>query len=186
MGLQTYLATVNRAKAGDRAAWDSLCRELWPRWVRDHHGALGDTLRRVWNTEDLVQSAIAEAIRDAPNLRIEAAFYAWVSAIVRRKVAEKRRISNRLPAVSLHDFDAAGCDGRKGGGRAGNNEDTMQVLDALLALFPSYPEHMAALYLRYFAKKRTASITALFGRSQRSTERTLHAGLLLLKSQLDA
>ena len=75
---------IVRAKEGDRDAWKAICERYYPLWMRKFHGKLGNDLRNVQETQDLVQSAMAEAMADVGKLRNDAAFFAWVCTIIRR------------------------------------------------------------------------------------------------------
>ncbi|MBN1421555.1 MAG: hypothetical protein JXP34_22470, partial [Planctomycetes bacterium] len=107
------MALVVRAKSGDREAWSALCERYYPRWVRAVHGRMGREVRRLYDTPDIVQSAIAEALRDIGNLRSEGSFFSWVSAIIRRKIADKCRSLVPTPflptASKLGWIGSSGC-----------------------------------------------------------------------------
>lgn len=178
------IALVRRAREGDREAWEVLCARHYPRWLRRYHGQLGDTLRAVWETQDLVQSAVREALRDIASLRSETAFFAWVSTIVRRKITEKRRLAERVKAVGFDDLDILPhADGRPGS-KVEAQEEEARLLDGMLALFPRYPDHMAAVYMKYFAEWKAPAMAEVFGKSERSVQRYITSGMLLLKSTL--
>ena len=73
---------IVRAKEGDRDAWKAICERYYPLWMRKFHGKLGNDLRNVQETQDLVQSAMADAMADVGKLRNDAAFFAWVCTII--------------------------------------------------------------------------------------------------------
>ncbi|MBI4603323.1 MAG: hypothetical protein HY721_15320 [Planctomycetes bacterium] len=179
------IALIRRAKAGDRQAWGELCQRYYPRWLKEYHGQLGPALRQLHDTVDLVQSAIAEALKDIGDLRCEAAFYCWVSTIIRRKIASKRKKSGRLEPVRLDDVDDIGRKKPPSTALAFRDEDYGRLLDALLELFPLYPAPMAAVYLKYFEKLTIPSLMQVFGKSERSAHRLIETGLALLRSKLD-
>ena len=60
-------------------------------WLNKYHGDLGTAVRKLYDTQDLVQSAIGDAMRDVSKLRNEAAFFTWVTSIIRHKLANARR-----------------------------------------------------------------------------------------------
>lgn len=178
------IAYIRRAKEGDREAWEALCREYYPQWLRAFHGQLGRRLRALHDTADLVQSAIADALRDIKSLRSEAAFYCWVSAIVRRKIADKRRQADGLDALPIEEVREPGEEDPRLEASAMTEEEYMRLLDAILVLFQAHPEPMAAVYLRYFERLDTAALTKIMGRSERSTFRLLETGRALLRARL--
>ena len=69
------LVLIGEAKRGDRDAWAKVLELYYDRWLRKYHGDLGSTVGRLYDTQDLVQSAVGDAIRDIPDLRSEAAFF---------------------------------------------------------------------------------------------------------------
>ena len=93
------IALVRRAKKGDREAWGQLIDRYYDDWLSRYHGDLGTTLRRIYDTEDVVQSAVAEAFKEIAELRDETAFFVWVTAILRHKVALRYRQNRRQHAL---------------------------------------------------------------------------------------
>ncbi|MBI4584540.1 MAG: hypothetical protein HY717_11030 [Planctomycetes bacterium] len=134
---------ISQAKAGDPAAWEAICKQYYPQWLKEFHGELGRGLRNLYETQDLVQSAISEALRDIGDLRNEAAFHSWVSAIIRRKIAEKRRHHNRLQQVPFEGVLEPGKSDSLLGDWPFGEEDYLRLLDVMLSLFPTYPEPIA-------------------------------------------
>jgi RNA polymerase sigma factor (sigma-70 family) len=177
------ISNVYRAKAGDREAWEWLCRRYYDRWLIRFHGQLGDGLRNVYDTGDIVQSAITEALRDVKDLRSEAAFYVWVSAIIRKKIADKRR-RNRLQPIPLEKApEPGGVDGPLEV-PLDTAADFHRLLDLILSMFSIYPEHMAAVYLKYFERLEDGALMKHFEKSQRSVHRILQNALALLRSKM--
>ena len=178
------LVLVRRAREGDMAAWETICRKYYPRWLARYHGQLGDTLRRLSDTEDLIQSAMAEAIKGIHNLREEAAFYAWVTAIIRRKIADRRQVADRLKPVSMPNQDALPHGNGTPQKQLTTQEEQVRLLDAIIQLFPVYTTHMSILYLKYYSGVDLKELADLFQKSERSIQRLLRSGLVLLKSSL--
>ena len=81
--LESYL--VAQAKAGDRAAADRLIRLRGPRLYAHAARLLGDAEA----AQDMVQEAWVEILRGLPALREAAAFPAWATRIVTRRVARE-------------------------------------------------------------------------------------------------
>ena len=176
---------VLRAKKGDRGAWEELYKRYFPRWYERLHGRLGVDLRSVYDTEDLVQSALADAIRDIKGLRSEAAFWVWVTAIAQRKLLQKtRKPQGRALQVRISDLDDLAHANGDPVSTLEREEQSLKIYDALLELFPYYPRQMSAIYLHYFAGKKISEIASLFGLSDRSAERLLSSGKKLLASKL--
>ena len=67
---------------------------------------------------------------------------------------------------------------------AEKREDEVRLLEAMLKLFPLYPDHMAAAYLKYFSGKKAAELAVLLNTSQRSIHRLINGALRLLKSKV--
>ena len=77
----------------------SPCSRYHDHWLRKFHGNLGTTIRRLYDTEDLIQSAITDAMNDIGGLENEGAFYTWVTSIIRHKIAmRRRRLIREVPA----------------------------------------------------------------------------------------
>ena len=178
------MVLVVRAKEGDREAWGALCERYYPQWLRAVHGRIGRDVRALCDTPDIVQSAIGDALRDIGDLRSEAAFFSWVSAIIRRKIADKCRTAPPMPPIPLDRVAEPGNDDSPPGGRILSDEAYIRLLDAIIALFPVYPVPMAALYLKHFEKLDLPELMRTFGKSERSTYRLVEIALGLLRSKL--
>ena len=92
------LQLVERAKAGDRDAWDRLYA-LYKEDLRVRvRGQLGAGLRaRLGGSSDLLQSAWGDAIGGLEKFeyRGDGSFLAWIATITRNKIARKARKANR-------------------------------------------------------------------------------------------
>lgn len=178
------LVLVQRAKKGDRKAWEALCERYYSRWQRQLHGELGRNLKQVYETQDLVQSALAEAFQGIDDLRNEAAFFAWVSAIARRKALDKGRKGRRIRPLPLEEsvMLARESSGAKSSGTS--DDEVVRLLDAVLSSFGAYPETMAAVYLKYFERLKIAEIEKVLGKSTRSVHRLIEEGLHVLRAKL--
>jgi len=84
---------VHRAQQGGRVAFDSLIRRSQPQLVRLVHARLGWRLRQLEDTADIVQSALADAVRDLPQFeyRGKGSFLRWLSTIVAHKLRHRAR-----------------------------------------------------------------------------------------------
>lgn len=184
MATSESIALALRAKGGDREAWEALCRRYYPEWLRKYHGRLGNALRKVRDTQDLVQSAVAEALEHVGGLRNEAAFFAWVSAIIRRKIADCARDAARREVVSVDEIAETAAWTPDLGVELENAEEYIRVCDCVLELFEPYAEHMAMFSLRYFEGRTIGELMEIFGASERTVHRRLENAVLLLKSKI--
>ena len=176
---------IVRAKEGDREAWKAICERYYPLWMRKFHGKLGDDLRNVQETQDLVQSAIAEAIADVGKLRNDAAFFSWVCTIIRHKLYAKRRKKGPADVVPLDEVAEPGKQDSCLEGDLSVEEDYFQLLDSVQTLFKTHPDEMTAMYLRYFEHFSIQELVDSLEISERSIHRLLSAAKELLKARLD-
>ena len=176
---------IVRAKEGDREAWKAICERYYPLWMRKFHGKLGDDLRNVQETQDLVQSAMADAMADVGKLRNDAAFFAWVCTIIRHKLYAKRRKKGPADVVALDEVAEPGKQDSCLEGDLSAEEDYFQLLDSVQALFQTHPDEMSAMYLRYFERFSIQELVDSLEVSERSVHRLLSAAKDLLKVRLD-
>jgi RNA polymerase sigma factor (sigma-70 family) len=101
---------VRAARAGDRISFEGLLRRSEERLVRLVRARMGDVLRGFEESSDLVQSALAEAVRSLPRFEYsgEGSFLRWLSTIVEHKIRHhlrdlqrKRRDPARLGAEPM-------------------------------------------------------------------------------------
>ena len=176
---------IVRAKEGDRDAWKAICERYYPLWMRKFHGKLGNDLRNVQETQDLVQSAMAEAMADVGKLRNDAAFFAWVCTIIRHKLYAKRRKKGPADVVPLDEVAEPGKQDSCLEGDLSVEEDYFQLLDSVQTLFQTHPDEMAAMYLRYFEHFSITELVDSLEVSERSVHRLLAAAKGLLKAHLN-
>ena len=192
------IALVQRAKRGDAHARNDLVARYYQVWIDRFHGDLGTTIRALHSTQDIVQSALIDAMRDIGALRNEGAFFAWVTMIIKHKIAQKRRKVTRR--------NRGGRDvrlGSLGGGRTSGDgadiladpdspraeiefedlDEYVHITENILELFPRYPRQMAAVCLSYLWQKSIDEVREqLGGVSRRSVSYWLRQGLELLNS----
>lgn len=174
---------VERAKAGDHKAWSELCERYYPRWIAAWHGKLGPVSRRLYDTQDLIQSAMALAIRDIRQLENDAAFFVWVTMIIRHKLYDVAR-RNRF-AQSLESFtDSLAGAGDSFFEQLAKDDELRAVIAAVDALFPRYPTEMATIYLQYLRELQVAEIAEVLDKSERSVARITKRGRQLLRVKL--
>lgn len=173
---------VTRAREGNHEAWSQLVERYYERWIGKYHADLGSTIRKMYDTQDLVQSAVGDAMRDLPKLENEAAFFTWVTSIIRHKVAVKRRrLGRETPADSR-----APAEDRDGAAEpsAEDLDDYINTLDKILELFPEHPGPMAAVTMMFIDKIGVDAMIERFGKSKASVYRWAEAGVQLLKGHL--
>ncbi len=176
---------VRKAQSGDRAAWDTLLERYYDLWLGKYHGDLGKTVHKLYDTQDLVQSAVVDAMKDLPQLENEAAFFSWVTSIIRHKVGLKRRRLAREEAQGsqgtlsdLPDDDTGPVS------RVGELDDYLRTLEKILELFPEHPEPMAAVTMMFLDDCSARDMVERFGKSKSSVYRWIEQGIELLKGQL--
>jgi RNA polymerase sigma factor (sigma-70 family) len=78
------------ARAGDRAALETLVTRFYPRVLGIVRARLGPGLRHELESSDVVQEAMGEIVRGLPELepRGEAALVAWLAAVVENRLRD--------------------------------------------------------------------------------------------------
>lgn len=86
-------ALAHRARGGDREAFDALIRRSQPRLERLVRARMGGELRAVEESDDLVQTALAAAVRDLPAFVPdgEGSFLRWLGTVVENKIRHHLR-----------------------------------------------------------------------------------------------
>lgn len=180
---QTTLDLVKQAKDGDQEAWTKLIERYHREWMGKYHARLGTTLhRKLGDTVDLVNSALADALRCLSDLRSEAAFFAWVTKIIQRKLCHWRREVRREPDSVEQVPPRAAVESAS---KAIDDEEIyLRTLDAILDLFPHYPEEMAALSWQQLDGRTVEFISERLGCSRRTVFNRLESGVKLLREAL--
>ncbi len=175
---------VRKAKAGDAEAVAQLCQQVFDRLIAEFRGDLGRDLRRQNDTADIVQSAIAQILKDLGSLSNEAAFFAWAKTIFRHKMARRRKKLRREQplgpdgAVDMPDRDVPVETLLE------KEEDMERLYEALGDLFRTDPEKMGALYGQYWEQKSVEVLAEEYGTSQRTIHRRLEEGRRILDERL--
>ena len=104
-------ALVERARAGDRAAFEALAEHCRARLARVVERRLGPAVRGQWSTEDVVQETLLRAFRSLDRFewrddadRLTSSFFRWLSGIANRVVLEAAARQKREAPIEL-DFD---------------------------------------------------------------------------------
>jgi RNA polymerase sigma factor (sigma-70 family) len=100
---------LRAARAGDRASFDDLLRRSEDRLLRLVRARMGAVLRGFEESGDLVQSAMAEAVRGLPRFEYagEGSFLRWLSTIVEHKIRHHLRDLQRQRRDPGRHADAA-------------------------------------------------------------------------------
>ena len=178
------IALIHDARNGDRSAWAELVNRYYNGWLRKFHGRLDHAVRKLYDTQDLVQSAVADAMRDIPTLENEAAFFVWVNAIIRHKIGMRKRRLCRERSLSDSGENSLRGNEETPDALAASLDDYLRCLEAILGLFPKHPESTAAVTLKLIDGLAVKEIAARLDRPERTVYRWLDDGLRLLKENL--
>jgi len=139
-------------------------------------------LRRVCETEDFVQEAFVQAMENVDRLENDAAFYAWVRTIIRRRISLHRRDDLR----ERDGLDPAQhADSSADSDRIALAEEAIRILDAILELFPEHPEAMAVFsFLQFEDGCSPDDLVETLGLSRRTVYRRLEQAIGLLRARL--
>jgi DNA-directed RNA polymerase specialized sigma24 family protein len=175
---------VQKAKSGDREAWTALVEKYYETWLRRYHGKLGTEAARLYDTQGVVNSAIGDAIRDLPTLRNDGAFFSWVTAIIRHKLAMARRCEALAKPEGDDLPDVQDRKGKEPSAAVIELDTYLNTLNTILALFPEHPEHMAVVSLKLLDGCSIPQIVERMGSPERTVYAWLRKGTELLKASL--
>ena len=188
----TTVGLVRQAKNGNRDALEKLLGRYYKKWLRKYHGNLGAVVRKLYDTEDLVQSAIVEVMTELPRLEHERAFFTWVTSIIRHKHAKRyRRLKNETSldswskTSSTSSLPLTGKEGEGPEDQAAAVDRYVQTLDVILSLFPENPERMAVFVLKHLEGWSIQEIVERFGRPQSTVYKLLNEGKELLRARIE-
>lgn len=163
---------VERARHGDREAYEALARDSAPRLFLVCHRILRDLDR----AEDAVQQTLVTMWRDMRGLRDPDRFDAWAYRIaVNACYAELRRDRRLTGAVRRLSEPAADPD----------PDTSLADRDALARAFERLsPEHRTVVVLRYFTGLTLGEIADVTGAPPGTVASRLHYALLGLRREL--
>ena len=176
---------VERAQAGDRAAYGRLLAAAGDRVRLYLRVRLGRRLRSVLESEDVLQETWLEAHRAFPGFRWqgEGSFVRWLCRIAERRIQgllDHHGARKRTPPVGGGaDEPSAGVPGTATS--AGEREETERLVAALDAL--DEPERTAVL-LRFFAGLSLDEVAHATASSPTSVRRLLGRALATLGDRL--
>lgn len=183
---------LERARAGERGAFDALFARALPRLEWFVSLRLGPSLRERIEVADVVQDTYAAAWERLGSFepRVEGAFVRWLFALagnrIRREV-ERQGASKRSSVELGRPADAAlqlAADPRSGPcTRAARLERRSRIARALEALEAAPRE---ALILRVLEGRELAEVAARLGRSESAVRRLVARGLADLGRALGA
>jgi RNA polymerase sigma factor (sigma-70 family) len=178
---------VARAKGGDREAWGCLIDRYYSSLVSRYHGDLGPAIRKLYDTRDLVQSAIGDALESIGDLQNDGAFFAWITSIIRFKIANVRRRLDREVALEGAGNSPLEVQDREGGPeeKVSSRDQYLHTLRIILDLFPGQPEAMAAVVMKFLEDCDIHEMVRRFDRPRRTVYRWLEEGMARLKARLD-
>lgn len=187
MASRSTLALVRKAREGDPAARSQLIQRYYQDWLDRVHGDLGKTIRKLYDTVDVVQSAVADALEALPTLKNEGVFFTWVTSIIRHKIASRKRRLAR--EVALDGLTGPRPDGAIPATQSSETDgDTnivyLETLDGILALFPEHPEEMTAVVLKLLDERPVRFIQEFLGLPERTVFRRIKDGMDLLRRRL--
>ncbi len=179
------LELVQAARNKRPEAWAALYERFAERMRKFCRHLVGreDPLRRIYETEDIVQEAFMAAMEHLSRLECDAAFYAWVRTIMRRRISLNRRDVLR----DRGDLDA---DNRAAADIYTREvtlaDEAVRILDAIIALFPEYPEAMAIFtYVHFEDGCKPETLGDALGISRRTVYRRLDEAAKLLRARLE-
>jgi RNA polymerase sigma-70 factor (ECF subfamily) len=171
------MALLQRARGGERAAFDSLCRTLQPRLRARLEGALGVELRGKIDVEDLEQETFLRAWRSLGGFSCgdADAFLAWLGGIARHVILEEARRRRPEPISG----DAGAADGGPSPSRAAQREERMARLEASLAGLSE--DHREVIRLARLERLPMKEVAARMGRSTEAATQLLWRALKKLR-----
>lgn len=185
---------VNRAAAGDRRAQDDLFRSCLGSIQELVRRRLGLALRSRMETQDLAQTALAEAFRDLDGFhwRGEGSFERWLHRVVENKIRQKaiyyrrqkRDIFREVPVserTRSRESEALGVEpieARTPSLILGLRQDVQRVEAALAKLSPLHAEVIRLARLEKLPYRTIGE--QLGGRSEDAVRKLLHRALVKL------
>ena len=169
---------VEQAKAGDRAAFDTLLRDYQPRLERLVAARLGRQLRETVETEDILQEALLRAFRSLATFEWQRddAFFAWLAGIVKNVIRTASQKGGRHRWIELEtDVAATHTSPSKGLRREERFDRLQEALGKLSA------DHREVILLARIERLRIKEIAERMGRSPEATKQLLVRALRKLK-----
>jgi RNA polymerase sigma-70 factor (ECF subfamily) len=165
---------VERAKAGDRDAFDRLAMRVVDRLYRVARLILRDTER----AEDAVQECLVRCWRDLPALRAPASFDAWLHQLLMRAIHDEFRATRRAKsAVVLLRLEPSTRD-------ASEDVAVREQLDRGFRRLTI--EHRAVLVLRLYLGLSLEETASTLGIPAGTAKSRLHYATAAMRDALEA
>jgi RNA polymerase sigma-70 factor (ECF subfamily) len=162
---------VERAKRGDRDAFDALATEAVGPMFAVARLFLGSTEP----AQDAVQEAMLEAWRDLPGLRHPERFNAWLRRLVIHRCYRQR--VRAVPAIAMTDAAHVSLDEAAG----------IADRDAIERGFRRLPaDQRAALVLRFYLDLSVSDIAEALHVPEGTAKSRIHRGLSTMRANLEA
>jgi len=171
----TDLDAVERARVGDREAFDRVAMQIVDRLYRVARLILRDTEQ----AEDAVQETLVRAWRDLPTLRSPARFDAWLHRLLYRAcIDEARRLRRHRFDVDLTPIDHPDLD---------DATAVMADRDQLERGFSRLePEARALIVLHHYLDLPLPEVAIALGIPLGTAKSRLHRALQSMRAALDA
>lgn len=171
---------VDRALAGDGAAWRLLADRLYPWALRLARRRLPNGLE----PEDAVQEAFLIAFQKLPDLRATSAFLAWLAAIIGSQCL--RLASRRPQESSLECLEEWGLLPAALGQGPEDAVAEMQFLAAVDAALQDLPGHLREVCrLHYRRGLSVPEVAQAYGLPEGTVKKRLHTARPLLQRRLE-
>jgi RNA polymerase sigma-70 factor (ECF subfamily) len=169
------LRLVERARSGDREAYEELARGSADRL----HAVAYQITRDADRADDAVQQALVAMWRDLPSLRDPARFDGWAYRLVTRASLQELRQRRRanVRQLTLDDQPAVGGD-------LATDVATRDQLDRGLAALT--PDHRAIVVLRHLVGLSIDEIAEVLGIPRGTVASRLHHATNALRAAIDA
>lgn len=171
---------VERARAGDRVAFDRLAQRYRGRVAALLEARLGEVLRRRVAVDDLLQEVFLRAFSSLERFRWteEEAFFRWLATMVRHVVHEvARREKRELLLPSDEEIQERGVSAS----RALEREERFERLEAAMERLK--PEHREVILLARIRRLPIREVAERMGRSPDAIAQLLRRALSKLRGE---
>ena len=182
-GLDGELALVERARGGDRHAFDRLVAARMPQTYRLAKAITG----HAGDAEDVTQEAFLQAWRNLPRLRAADRFDAWFGKIIVNEARMALRRRGRVMTVSVDEIDVPGGDRPSVvPGVLDAAIDAVAQSDALQrAIDRLSPDQRTILALHHLEERPVADVAAIFGIPVGTAKWRLHEARAALERAME-
>ncbi len=171
---------VRRAKAGERECLNELFTRYYDRVRKIVRVRLGKQLRRLTESDDILQETFASAIKafDRFELRDEASLIHWLAKIAERTICDRADyFAAKKRTADVQALDETGVeeppDDRPGPMTLAGNRDQQAQLERALERLPE--KYREIIILRDFAGFSWAEVAVQHGRPNENAARMMYA-----------